>query len=322
MPAEYYTSPPPTSGSRRFSASSTESWTSSCDSSLPSTPGGAGFAFHPVQQKQHTFTDTMMMDEDMDESYCAHSIAPKLLSFHQYSQQAHHHQQHLQQHQQQQISHMEHDHGMADDAPSHPHCRSRSECRDAHDSQNPTYHRKHSVDTIEAAFATYHDSGDFCDSPESLVYSPGPEQERYHPASSPDCTPTGSHHMFEYPSTSSSCNDAALAALRLCYYPTSPPTSHSRKRSFSKKPKCTGLGRLPVVVSSDDKPHICGIGACNARFKRQEHLRRHERTHTDERPFSCEVCGRKFSRTDNLRMHRKTHMKKTGRNVYVAGLAE
>ncbi|KAA8902270.1 hypothetical protein FN846DRAFT_756576, partial [Sphaerosporella brunnea] len=57
------------------------------------------------------------------------------------------------------------------------------------------------------------------------------------------------------------------------------------------------------------KPHICAIGSCNARFKRQEHLRRHERTHTDERPFSCEVCGRKFSRTDNLRMHRKTHMK-------------
>ncbi|KAF8251509.1 hypothetical protein K440DRAFT_463229, partial [Wilcoxina mikolae CBS 423.85] len=55
------------------------------------------------------------------------------------------------------------------------------------------------------------------------------------------------------------------------------------------------------------KPHICTVATCDMRFKRQEHLRRHERTHTDERPFVCDVCGKRFSRTDNLKSHRKTH---------------
>jgi hypothetical protein len=239
--------------------------------------------------------------------YSVRSIAPKHLSFHQYS-----HRPPQQQQQSQQASHMEHDHEIADDAPPYFHSRSHSRCRDSRD---PRYIRKiRGVDATEEAFAGYHDFEDFSESPETS----------YH-AASPDCA--SAPNIYDYPVCSSSsspppssCADAALATLRLCYYPTLPSAPQSRKHESSKKSKCTGLGRLPVVVSSDDKPHVCGIGACNARFKRQEHLRRHERTHTDERPFSCEVCGRKFSRTDNLRMHRKTHMKKTGRNVYVAGL--
>ena len=34
-----------------------------------------------------------------------------------------------------------------------------------------------------------------------------------------------------------------------------------------------------------------------------EHLRRHERSHTKEKPFSCGVCQRKFSRRDLLLRH-------------------
>ncbi|PTB49870.1 hypothetical protein M431DRAFT_152935 [Trichoderma harzianum CBS 226.95] len=43
---------------------------------------------------------------------------------------------------------------------------------------------------------------------------------------------------------------------------------------------------------------------CNKEFKRQEHLERHIRTHTRERPFGC-VCGRTFSRPDLLNRHRR-----------------
>lgn len=70
---------------------------------------------------------------------------------------------------------------------------------------------------------------------------------------------------------------------------------------------------LPLIVSSMDKAHVCPH--CNKRFKRLEHVKRHERSHTQEKPFCCsfENCGRFFTRSDNLKAHEKTHFKK-GRN--------
>ncbi|KAH8812444.1 C2H2 type zinc finger domain protein [Xylogone sp. PMI_703] len=46
---------------------------------------------------------------------------------------------------------------------------------------------------------------------------------------------------------------------------------------------------------------------CQKSFSKGEHLRRHERSHTGCRPFSCDVCRRAFGRQDSLARHMKLH---------------
>ena len=51
---------------------------------------------------------------------------------------------------------------------------------------------------------------------------------------------------------------------------------------------------------SPAKTFTCPVPACGRLFKRLEHLKRHVRTHTQERPYVCGICAKKFSRSDNL----------------------
>ncbi|KAG0346026.1 hypothetical protein BG004_002616 [Podila humilis] len=54
-----------------------------------------------------------------------------------------------------------------------------------------------------------------------------------------------------------------------------------------------------------------GFGDCRMVFTRSEHLARHARKHTGEKPFKCVVngCSRMFSRFDNMVQHTQTHIK-------------
>ncbi|KAJ7028093.1 STE12-like C2H2 type Zn-finger transcription factor [Mycena alexandri] len=68
----------------------------------------------------------------------------------------------------------------------------------------------------------------------------------------------------------------------------------------------------PAPGELKTKAFICPLFSCGRLFKRMEHLRRHLRTHTMERPFACPRCSKRFSRSDNLNQHVRTHVRAEG----------
>ena len=46
---------------------------------------------------------------------------------------------------------------------------------------------------------------------------------------------------------------------------------------------------------------------CKKVFGRADHLRRHNRLHTGEKPYQCRVCGKRYSDASNMKYHQRSH---------------
>ncbi|KAI0697062.1 hypothetical protein C8T65DRAFT_528523, partial [Cerioporus squamosus] len=76
----------------------------------------------------------------------------------------------------------------------------------------------------------------------------------------------------------------------------------------------SGVGKTRYRPAPAKTFQCRGYGECRMVFSRSEHLARHIRKHTGERPFTCH-CGKQFSRLDNLRQHAQTvHADKQDQN--------
>lgn len=67
--------------------------------------------------------------------------------------------------------------------------------------------------------------------------------------------------------------------------------------------------RVLETMSSNSEPAIAmyQCGFCKAEYSRSDHLVRHVRGHTKQRPFICTLCGKGFARQDLLKRHVSTH---------------
>lgn len=126
------------------------------------------------------------------------------------------------------------------------------------------------------------------------------------PTSTPS-TPPSNLSLLNHESNFFSNN---YATPYMSSYPIYQPMPNLSKPTKFKKSSTTPTTSTSSL-SSTAKSHACPVSQCLRRFKRLEHLKRHMRIHTLERPFRCSYpgCQKNFSRSDNLSQHIKTHQK-------------
>ncbi|KAJ4298226.1 hypothetical protein N0V90_006125 [Kalmusia sp. IMI 367209] len=88
--------------------------------------------------------------------------------------------------------------------------------------------------------------------------------------------------------------------------PTSRRTSARPSNSHITAPTLQPMSKSKkqCTYSDPERPYMCMVAGCGLRFKRTDHLRRHNRSvHLALKPFGCPVCSHVTARRENLMQH-------------------
>ena len=107
----------------------------------------------------------------------------------------------------------------------------------------------------------------------------------------------------------------------------SDPDSGRNKEKRMRREVTRGAKRAHHAEIQPASGHLCMWPKCGKKFKRSEHLKRHEKTHIPGPPEICPSCGHLFkgSRADNKKTHMKLHKdgsKRTKQDERVGPLLE
>lgn len=146
------------------------------------------------------------------------------------------------------------------------------------------------------------------------VRSPGPQDiATIHPRTSaspdPDTNPESKSHDADT-SASTSASDRPGSEMQNPEHKRSNSEvmevdDSADEQDGSDNDADQGDGSASARKKKGQRFFCTGYPPCNLSFTRSEHLARHIRKHTGERPFQCH-CNRRFSRLDNLRQHAQT----------------